>query len=138
MLRTVFPDIRFSSVYRTAAQEITDQPEFLNAAAVFDTTLSPEKVAEELRKIETTLHKNPPMRFGPRTIDLVILLYGQTNSADSKLRIPHPKLHIRRFVLEPLIDLGAGNTIHPLIGKALQEFLSDVQDQHCEKITLKL
>ncbi len=138
MLRKIFSNIRFSSVYRTAAQEITDQPEFLNAAAAFETTLSPKKVAEELKTIETTLHKNPPIRFGPRTIDLDILLYGKTNAADPTLTIPHPKLHVRRFVLEPLIDLGAGETVHPLLDKALKVLLSEVQSQHCEKITLQL
>ncbi len=137
-MRKAFPDIRFSSLYRSRAQHVTDQPDFLNAAAVFETTLPPEKVVAKLRAIEKKLKKNPPKRFGPRTIDLDLLLYGQEISLDDALTIPHLRLHTRRFVLEPLIELGAGDVNHPGFDRKLKQYLPDTNDQHCEKTTLKM
>ena len=137
MLRKIFKGIRFSSVYRSAAQHITDQAEFLNGAAVFETTLSPEKISAELKKIEKKLKKNPPKKFGPRTIDLDLLLYGQEISLDDALTIPHLRLHARKFVLEPLIELGAGDVNHPGFDRKLKTYLEETKDQHCEKTKLK-
>jgi 2-amino-4-hydroxy-6-hydroxymethyldihydropteridine diphosphokinase len=138
MLRKVFPGIRFSSIYRSAPLMVKDQPEFLNAAAVFETEKTPEKVASELRKIEKKLKKNPPERFGPRTIDLDLLLYGQEIGLDDELTIPHLAMHQRRFVLEPLIELGAGDVMHPGFDVTLKEYLANVQHQHCEKTKLEI
>ena len=136
MLRKGFPDIRFSSVYRSAPLEVTDQAAFLNAAAVFDTAKTPEQVAAMLQSIEKNLKKNPPMRFGPRTIDLDLLLYGQEIGLDDALTIPHLKLHQRRFVLQPLIDLGAGEMNHPGFDRMLKSYLPEVQEQDCKKIQM--
>lgn len=77
-------------------------------------------------------------RFGPRTIDLDLLLYGQEISLDDALTIPHLRLHARRFVLEPLIELGAGDLLHPGFDRKLKLYLDDVKDQHCEKTRLRL
>jgi 2-amino-4-hydroxy-6-hydroxymethyldihydropteridine diphosphokinase len=137
MLREAFTGIRFSSLYRSAAQHITDQAEFLNAAAVLETELSPDAIAAELQKIEKALKKNTPQKFGPRTIDLDLLLYGQEISLDDELTIPHLRLHTRRFVLEPLIELGAGDLNHPGFDRKLNAYLKETKDQHCEKTTLK-
>ena len=137
MLRESFPGIRFSSVYRSAPLEIKDQDVFLNAAATFETGRTPEEVASTLKNIEKKLKKNPPMRFGPRTIDLDLLLYGDEIGLDDALTIPHLKLHVRRFVLEPLIELGAGDMLHPGFERELKSYLPEVQDQHCEKTDLK-
>lgn len=138
LLRKAFRGIRFSSVYRSAAKHITDQPDFLNAAAEFATKLSPEKVAAKLCAIEKKLKKNPPQKFGPRTIDLDLLLFGQHISLDDALTIPHLWLHTRRFVLEPLIELGAGDVLHPRFDRKLKEFLREVKDQKCKKAKLAL
>lgn len=125
-------------MYRSKAQHITDQADFLNAAAVFETALTAEKVAVELKKIEKKLKKNPPEKFGPRTIDLDLLLFGQEISLDDELTIPHLRLHTRRFVLQPLIDLGAGDVMHPGFDRKLQAYLDEAKDQHCEKMTITL
>lgn len=117
--------------------ERADQADFLNAAAVFETNKSPEEVQKVLQRIEKTLKKNPPHRFGPRTIDLDILLYGNEISLDDALTIPHLALHARRFVLEPLIELGAAEVMHPGFDRSLGSYLADVQNQHCEKTGLK-
>ena len=137
LLRKSFTGIHFSSVYRSKAQHITDQAEFLNAAAVLETKLPPEKVAAALKKIEKRLKKNPPEKFGPRTIDLDLLLYGQEISLDDELTIPHLRLHVRRFVLEPLIELGAGDVLHPGFDRKLSAYLKEAKDQHCEKTKIK-
>lgn len=138
MLRKAFRGIRFSPVYRTAALDVKDQDDFLNAAAVFKTTLTPEQVAVKLKAIEKKLKKNPPVRFGPRTIDLDLLLYGNEISLDDALTIPHLRLHTRRFVLQPLLDLGAGDLVHPGFDRRLKSYLAEVEDQDCRKTTLQL
>lgn len=125
-------------MYRSAPLELKKQPEFLNAVAIIDTEKTPEKISAELKKIEKALKKNVTERFGPRTIDLDLLLYGQYISLDDKLTIPHLRLHLRRFVLEPLIELGAGNIPHPGFDRSLKYYLTDVQDQHCEKTEITI
>ena len=117
--------------------ERTDQDDFLNAAAVCETEKQPEDVQKTLQSIEQTLKKNPPHRFGPRTIDLDVLLYGNEISLDDALTIPHLALHARRFVLEPLVELGAGDVMHPGFDRPLGSYLADVQKQQCEKTDLK-
>lgn len=138
LLTKSFKGIRFSPVYRSKAQHITEQADFLNATAVFETTFTLEKVAAELQKIEKKLKKNPPEKFGPRTIDLDLLLFGQEISLDDALTIPHLRLHTRRFVLQPLIDLGAGDVMHPGFDVKLKAYLEETKDQHCEKTKITL
>jgi 2-amino-4-hydroxy-6-hydroxymethyldihydropteridine diphosphokinase len=85
---------------------IVDQPRFVNAAAALDTDLSPRELLDRLLAVERELgrtHAGP--RFGPRTIDLDLLLYGDAELDEPGLRVPHSRLHERRFVLEPLADL---------------------------------
>ena len=130
MLKDQFPNIRFSSVYRTAPQEVEDQADFLNAAAAFENDAPAEKIHNCLQSIEKTLNKNPPYRYGPRTIDLDILLYGDERINLPGLIIPHPKMHERRFVLEPLAEL--------LDSAAIQTSLETLHDQKCLKTPIKL
>ena len=113
-------------------------PNFLNAVAVFESKQSPEDIQEVLQTIEKTLKKDPPFRFGPRTIDLDILLYGVKSMHTTTLIIPHPKLHLRRFVVEPLMELAAGEIVHPEFDRRLKSFLEDVQGQKCRKTNLLL
>lgn len=136
MLCKAFPSIRFSSVYRSAPLELKQQASFLNAVAVFQTTLTPEKVAEKLKAIEKKLKKKPPMRFGPRTIDLDLLFFGDEIRLEDELTIPHLRLHTRRFVLEPLLELGAGDLIHPGFDRKLKTYMKRVEGQECERIHL--
>jgi 2-amino-4-hydroxy-6-hydroxymethyldihydropteridine diphosphokinase len=137
MLRKIFPDIRFSPIYDSAPVGFKAQASFLNAAAVFLTKLTPEKVATKLRAIEKKLKKNPPHKFGPRTIDLDILLYGNEILLNDALTIPHLALHERLFVLRPLIDLGAGDLLHPGFDITLKSFASKIRGQKCTKTRLK-
>jgi 2-amino-4-hydroxy-6-hydroxymethyldihydropteridine diphosphokinase len=84
-----------------------DQPRFLNAAALVETELPPRMLLERLLEIEARLGRIRGVgpRFGPRTIDLDLLLYGDETIDEPGLEIPHPRLHERRFALEPLAEL---------------------------------
>lgn len=83
-----------------------DQPSFLNGAVAVETTLSPRELLEVLRRVERELGRvRDGERWGPRTIDLDLLLYGDEIVDEEGLRVPHPRLHERRFALEPLVDL---------------------------------
>ncbi len=85
---------------------IVDQPRFLNAAAALETALPPRTLLDRLLAIERRLGRTRTgPRFGPRTIDLDLLLYGDERVDERGLEVPHPRLHERRFVLEPLAEL---------------------------------
>jgi 2-amino-4-hydroxy-6-hydroxymethyldihydropteridine diphosphokinase len=94
----------------TAPVGYLDQPRFLNGAVELETALDPRELLEELLRIERDLGRDralsPPR--GPRTADLDLLLYGDAEIREPGLEVPHPRLHERRFVLEPLSDLDAG------------------------------
>jgi 2-amino-4-hydroxy-6-hydroxymethyldihydropteridine diphosphokinase len=86
---------------------VTDQPRFLNGAAALETSLSPRRLLELLREVEAEFGRTrdgPP--GGPRTLDLDLLLYGDEHVDEPGLQVPHPRLHERPFVLEPLEELG--------------------------------
>ena len=87
-----------------------DQPRFLNGAAELETSLSARELLERLLAIERRLGRvrGDGPRFGPRTIDLDLLLYGEETIDEPGLQIPHPRLHERRFALEPLAELDPG------------------------------
>jgi len=84
---------------------VVDQPPFLNGAAAVDTTLSARELLDTLLAIERSLGRVRAERWGPRTIDLDLLLYGDEIVDEPGLRVPHPHLHERRFALEPLAEL---------------------------------
>ncbi|WP_298398864.1 2-amino-4-hydroxy-6-hydroxymethyldihydropteridine diphosphokinase [uncultured Azonexus sp.] len=95
-----------SALYRTAPVGIADQPEFVNAAALIDTTLAPEALLDALLGIEQAFGRVRAERNGPRTLDLDLLLYDDLMLATPRLTLPHPRLHLRAFVLQPLADLA--------------------------------
>lgn len=98
--------VQQSPLYRTAPQGIEDQPEFINAAAAVDTTLSPAELLTALLSIETRFGRQRAEKNGPRTLDLDILLYNDWQIREPHLTLPHPRLHLRAFVLYPLADLA--------------------------------
>jgi 2-amino-4-hydroxy-6-hydroxymethyldihydropteridine diphosphokinase len=99
-----------STLRETAPVGYESQPSFLNGAAVLGTHLAPRKLLERLLEIERRLGRvrGGGPRFGPRTIDLDLLLYGNETVDEPGLTIPHPRLHERRFALEPLVELDPG------------------------------
>jgi 2-amino-4-hydroxy-6-hydroxymethyldihydropteridine diphosphokinase len=95
-----------SSIRETDPVDLVDQPPFLNAAAALDTELGPRALLDLLLTVERELGRTRDgPRFGPRTIDLDLLLYGDDVIDEPGLSVPHPRLHERRFALEPLAEL---------------------------------
>jgi para-aminobenzoate synthetase component I len=97
---------RVSPVYETAAVGLTDQPDFLNLIVELETTLAPHALLDLCLSIEQSLGRVRRERWGPRTLDLDVLLYADVTLADAQLTLPHPRLHERAFVLVPLADLA--------------------------------
>jgi 2-amino-4-hydroxy-6-hydroxymethyldihydropteridine diphosphokinase len=105
---------------------LLDQPPFLNAAAAVDTELGPRALLDLLLAVERELGRTREgPRFGPRTIDLDLLLYGDETVDEPGLEVPHPRLHERRFALEPLAELDP-DLIVPGRGR-VQALLSGLQ-----------
>ena len=101
---------RLSTIRETEPWGYEEQPLFLNAVAEVETEMEPRELLEELIEVERRLGRvraSGP-RYGPRTIDLDLLLYGEETIEEPRLTVPHPHLHERRFVLEPLVELDAG------------------------------
>jgi len=98
-----------STLRETEPEDYLDQPLFLNAAAAVETDLSPRQLLARLQLIECELgRRRAGPRFGPRVIDLDLLLYGSLTMSEPEIEIPHPRLHLRRFALEPLAELDPG------------------------------
>lgn len=97
--------VRISSVYETAAVGFTDQADFLNIAVYLKTVYSSAEMLEICQSIENELGRIREFRWGPRIIDLDILLYNQENIETESLIVPHPRMYERAFVLVPLIDI---------------------------------
>lgn len=98
--------VAVSAIRETDPVEIEDQPRFLNAAVAVETELGPRELLERLLSVERTLGRTREgERYGPRTIDLDLLLYGDEVVDEPGLRVPHPRLAARRFALEPLHEL---------------------------------
>ena len=97
--------VAVSELRETEPFGVLDQPRFVNGAVAVETTLAPRELLEELLEIERSLGRVRAERWGPRTIDLDLLLYGEQTIDEAGLCIPHPRLHERRFVLEPLAEL---------------------------------
>lgn len=126
--------VRASRLYRTPAWGRVEQPDFVNAVAAVDTTLAPRALLEALLGIERAHGRErnaDAERWGPRTLDLDLLLYGDEEVDEPGLHVPHPHLHERAFVLVPLCEI-APEVVIPGHGTA-----SDVRRQVAdEKITV--
>jgi len=97
--------VKRSALYRTAPVGGVEQPPFINAVALIDTTLTPRELLEKLLEIERLHGRVRDIPNGPRTLDLDILLYGSLKVSEPGLAIPHPRMHERAFVLGPLADV---------------------------------
>lgn len=96
---------RCSSLYRTAPVGIVDQPSFINAVALLETKLPPETLLDALLDIEARFGRVRAEKDGPRTLDLDLLLYDDQFIDLPRLTLPHPRLHLRAFVLQPLAEI---------------------------------
>jgi len=120
---------RLSSVYETEPVGDIDQPAFLNMVVeVGDSLPTPQQVMARLLRIEWLLGRTREVKDGPRTIDLDLLLYGEVESQTEFLMLPHPRLHERRFVLEPLVEI-APHLVHPTLKCSAAELLEKLEDK---------
>ena len=117
-----------SSIYETEPVEIREQAWFLNCAIEVETSMQPQQFMSAMLEIELLLGRRRETKYGPRTIDLDILLEGDTILNTPQLTIPHPKMAERRFVLVPLAEIGP-QAIHPVLRRTIAELLALCPDQ---------
>jgi 2-amino-4-hydroxy-6-hydroxymethyldihydropteridine diphosphokinase len=118
---------QLSSIYETEPVDHLDQPWFFNCVVETETELPPDSLLQALRAIESQLGSQKQFAKGPRKIDLDILLYGSETINTPSLKVPHPRLHLRRFVLTPLAEI-APNLRHPAWPGDAADLLERVAD----------
>ena len=124
-----------SRLYETAPLYVTDQPAFLNMAVALVTDLAPLDLLARLKSLEQELGRVASRRYGPRLIDLDILLYDDVVLDHPDLTIPHPRLCERRFALAPLADI-ADTVLHPRAGITIGRLLADLPDSADDQVSV--
>lgn len=117
---------KISPFYETKPVGYTEQPQFLNCAAEITTNLTPYELLKTCLHIEEALKRIRTIHWGPRTVDLDILFYGDLVMDDETLTIPHPRIQEREFVLVPLIDIAPG-LIHPKLHLTIEELYEKIE-----------
>jgi 2-amino-4-hydroxy-6-hydroxymethyldihydropteridine diphosphokinase len=118
---------KVSSLYSTEPVEVVQQPWFLNLVAEITTSLSAEELLDLCQLVERKLGRSTKGDMAPRTIDIDILLYKDKIIKKAHLEIPHARMHLRRFMLEPLCEI-APHFIHPLYKKTIAQLTNELKD----------
>jgi 2-amino-4-hydroxy-6-hydroxymethyldihydropteridine diphosphokinase len=119
---------RSASVYTTEPKEILDQPWFLNTVIEVETSLDPDALMRLCLEIESAAGRERAEPNGPRTLDVDVILAGETVIDSDGITVPHPRYADRRFVVEPLVEI-APDQVDPVLGKTVQEILEDLGDE---------
>lgn len=119
-----------SPFYRSAPVDATG-PDFVNAVATLDTSLPPLALLDVLQALENRHGRQRPYKHAPRTLDLDLLTHGDARLDHERLILPHPRMHLRAFVLLPLHDLAPDMWVQ---GKPIDEWITAIQDQAIERI----
>lgn len=117
--------LKRSSLIETEPWGVKDQPKFINMAVEAETQIAPEELLRIVKEIETALGRRETTRWGPRIIDLDILLYDNLTINTPELQIPHPGIKDREFFLKPLSEI-APEKIHPLLKKSIRDLLLEL------------
>lgn len=118
---------RHASFYRTEPVGFLNQAWFINTVLELRTTLSARQIMQEIQDIEKSMGRQKHLKWGPRIIDLDVLFYGQDIINDDDFTVPHPELHKRRFVMEPLYEI-APYVIHPAFGISVAGLMQRLAD----------
>ena len=133
----VAEQLRVSPFYKTAPVDYLEQEWFVNAVAEIGTRLPPLKLLAALQAIQ---HKAgrvcDAIRFGPRVLDLDILLYDDLCIDEESLVVPHPRMHKRRFVLQPICDMNP-SIVHPVLGRSMAVLLEALDDRSQRMVALR-
>ncbi len=116
-----------SSVHITAPWGKTDQPDFLNMSVMLTTDLTVGELMQNILSIEKIMGREREEKWGPRLIDIDIILFGDEIVNSAEIKVPHPHMHERRFVLEPSVEI-AGEMIHPGLKKSLVQLFTECID----------
>ncbi|WP_309091475.1 2-amino-4-hydroxy-6-hydroxymethyldihydropteridine diphosphokinase [Domibacillus sp.] len=122
-----------SSIYETDPVGFTDQPSFLNIVIKLKTSMTPDELLAACQEVENKLGRERVVRWGPRTIDLDILLYNHDNIKSDSLIIPHPRMTERAFVLIPLAEIDTAITF-PVTNLPLEQYVKSVQGKEGVKL----
>ncbi len=117
-----------SSLYETAPWGKTDQPSFLNQALELDTMLKARQLIRRILKVEKMMGRVRDEKYGPRLIDIDILLFNNEKHNYQFLKLPHPEMPNRRFALLPLAEIAPG-IVHPVLNKTIDELLKECTDE---------
>jgi 2-amino-4-hydroxy-6-hydroxymethyldihydropteridine diphosphokinase len=120
--------VRISSLYETEPVGVTDQPRFINGVALVETEGDAHWLLRQILAIEADLGRVRGARWGPRTMDLDLLFFDDEIITSAELTVPHPRLHVRRFVLQPLHEIAPALR-HSVLGKSVAELLEALGDE---------
>lgn len=126
-----------SRMYRTEPVDFTDQDWFVNCVIRIETGLGPLELLDRIQSVQRRTGRMPDsVRFGPRLLDLDILLYNGLILQGPRLILPHPRMHRRRFVLKPLCDIDP-DTVHPVLGKTAATLLAELHEDGQQVLELR-